>query len=56
MLKKGEEVKWDNEPSKAFDEIKEATKNAPILRTCYYTKPTHIFSFYSFHTIVAVLL
>ena len=56
MLKKGEEVKWDDESSKAFDEIKEALKNAPILRTLDYTKSMHIFSFASFHTIVVVLL
>ena len=56
MLKKGEEVKWDSEPSKAFKEIKEAIKNAPILRTPNYTKPMHIFSFASFHTVAAILL
>ena len=56
MLKKGEEVKWDSEPSRAFDEIKEAIKNAPILITLDYTNPMHIFSFASFHTIAIVLL
>ena len=56
MLKKGEEVKWDDDPSKAFQEIKEAIKNASILRTPDYTKPMHIFSFASFHTVAAVLL
>ena len=56
MLKKGEEVKWDEEPSKAFQEIKEAIKNAPILRAPDYAKPMHIFSFASFHTVATVLL
>ena len=56
MLKKGEEVKWDEEPSKAFDEIKEAIKNAPILRAPNYAKPMHIFSVASFHTIGAIHL
>ena len=56
MLKKGQEVKCDDEPSKYFDEIKEAIKNAPILRKPNYTKPMHIFSFASFHTIAMVLL
>ena len=56
MLKKGEEVKWDSDPSRAFDEIKEAIRDAPILRTLDYTKPMHIFSFASFHTVAAMLL
>ena len=56
MLKKGEEVKWDSEPSKTFQETKEIIRNVPILGTPDYTKPMHIFSFSSFHTVVAVLL
>ena len=56
MLRKGEEAKWDGEPSKAFDEIKEAIKNALVLRTPDYTKPIHTFSFSSFHTDTIVLL
>ena len=56
MLKKGKEIKWDDEPSKAFQEIKKAIKNAPVLRAPDYTKPMHIFSFASFHTVAAVLL
>ena len=56
MLKKGEEVKWDEDPSKAFNEIKEAIKNAPILRALDYTKPMQIFSIASFYAFVAVLL
>ena len=56
MLKKGEEVKLDSEPSRAFDEIKEAIKNALILGTSDCTKPMHILSFASFHTVVGVLL
>ena len=56
MLKKGKEIKWDDEPSKAFQEIKKAIKNAPVLRTPDYAKPIQIFSFASFHTVAAVLL
>ena len=56
MLKKGEEVKWDDNPSKAFQEIKKAIKNAPILRAPDYAKLMHIFSFASFHTVAVVLL
>ena len=43
MLKKGEEVKWDSEHSKAFEEIKEVVKNACVLRTLDYKKPINIF-------------
>ena len=56
MMKKGAKVNWEGEPSIAFKEIKEAIKNAPVLRTPDYTKPMHIFSFASFHTIATVLL
>ena len=56
MLKKGEKNKWDGEPSLAFQEIKDAIKNAPVLRTPNYSKPMHILYFASFHTVVVVLL
>ena len=56
MLKKGLEIKWDGDPSVAFHKIKQAIKDASILRVPYYGKPMHIFLFASFHTIVVVLL
>ena len=56
MLKKGSEIKWDGEPSIAFQKIKQAIKDSPVLRAPNYDKPMHIFSFSSFHTIVVVLL
>ena len=56
MLRKGSEVKWEGEPSIAFQKIKQAIKDAPVLRALDYDKPMHIFSFASFHTVVAVLL
>ena len=56
MLKKGAIIDWKGEPSQAFQDIKIAIKNAPVLRTPDYTKPMHIFSFASFHTVAAVLL
>ena len=56
MLKKGSEIKWDAEPSFAFQNIKQAIKVAPVLRAPNYKKPMHIFSFASFHTIAIVLL
>ena len=36
MLKKGSEIKWDGEPSVAFHKIKQAIKDAPILREPNY--------------------
>ena len=56
MLKKGSKIKWDGDPSVAFHKIKQAIKDAPILRVPNYGKPMHIFSFASFHAIVVVLL
>ena len=56
MLKKGSEIKWDGEPSIAFQKIKQAIKDAPILWAPNYDKPMHIFSFYSFHTVTIGLL
>ena len=56
MLKKGSKIRWDEEPSSTFQKIKQAIKDAPILRAPNYDKPMHIFSFASFQTIVVVLL
>ena len=56
MLKNEATIDWNGKPSQAFYDIKTTIKNAPVLRTPDYTKPMHIFSFASFHTIVAVLL
>ena len=55
MVKKGSEIKWDEEPRITFQKIKQAIKDAPILRAPNYDKPMHIFSFASFYTIFAVL-
>lgn len=56
MLKKREAIRWEGELDVDFQEIKNSIKNAPVLRTPNYENPMHIFSFASFHTIVAVLL
>ena len=56
ILKKGLESKWDGEPSATFQKIKQAIKDAPILRAPDYNRPMHIFSFASFHTIATILL
>ena len=56
MMKKGVEIKWDEEPCNSFVKIKQAIKDAPVLMTPDYSKPMHLFSFASFHTVAAVLL
>ena len=56
MLKKGEQIKSDGDHSIAFQGIKDAIKNALVLRTPDYSKPMHICSFASFHTFAAILL
>ncbi|XP_057852816.1 uncharacterized protein LOC131063058 [Cryptomeria japonica] len=56
MLKKCAKIEWNEEPIKAFQEIKKAIKIAPVLKTPDYGKPMQIFSFASFHTVVVVLL
>lgn len=56
MLKKGSIINWEGEPNEAFKNIKQAIKDAPMLKAPDYSIPMHIFSFASFHTIVALLL
>ncbi len=56
MLKKGATINWDGEPSQEFQDIKTTIKNALVPRTPKHTKPMHIFSFASFHTVAIVLL
>jgi len=56
MLKKGSEVKWIDAARKYFESIKKAVMEAPTLRSPYYNKEFHIFSFTFDDTLVAVLL
>lgn len=56
MLRKGETISWEGEPTIAFQEIKNAINNVLVLRTPNYKKTMHIFSFTSFQTIAIVLL
>jgi hypothetical protein len=56
MLRKGNEVKWTDEPRASFDQIKRALTEAPVLISPNYSKEFLIFSFASFDTVVAVLL
>ena len=56
MLKKDSEVKWSKQAKQAFENIKQALVEAPVLMAPDYTKDFAIFSFASQDTIAAVLL
>ena len=56
MLKKDNDVKWTAESREAFNRIKSAFAEAPVLASLEYSKPFMIFSFASPHTVAAVLL
>lgn len=56
MLKKNAKIEWSEEAKKAFYDIKQAIKSAPILILPDFNKPIQKISFASYHTIVAVLL
>jgi hypothetical protein len=56
MLRKENEVKWIVEPRESFDQIKKALIEAPVLISPNYSKSFLIFYFFSFDTVVVVLL
>jgi hypothetical protein len=56
MIKKGNEIKWNPEAKKSFEDIKVALTKAPILARLDFTKYFLLFSFASEHTIAGVLL
>lgn len=56
MLKKGAKIYWIDEALEAFVAIKRAIKHAFVLKAPDFSKPFHVFSFPSFHTIVMVML
>ena len=56
MLKKDSKVKWTLEAKQAFEGIKTALTQAPVLTSPQFDKDFIIFSFASEHTIVVVLL
>jgi hypothetical protein len=56
MLRKGNEIKWNPEAKKYFEDIKVALTKAPVLASPDFTKDFILFSFASEHTIVGVLL
>ena len=56
MLKKDQEVRWTTEAKNAFEKIKMALTEAPVLVSPNFTKEFLTFSFASEDTIAAVLL
>jgi hypothetical protein len=56
MLRKDNEIKWNQEARKSFLNIKKALTEAPILISLDCTKDFHIFSFASEHMVAGVLL
>jgi hypothetical protein len=56
MLINGNEVKWTAKPREAFDQIKKALTETPVLISLDYSKNFLIFSFTSIDTVVVVLL
>ena len=56
MLKKNAKVRWSLEAKQAFESIKSALAQAPVLTSPQFDKDFIIFSFASEHTIAAVLL
>jgi hypothetical protein len=56
MLRKGNEIKWNLEAKKSFEDIKVVLTKAPVLASLDFTKYFLPFSFASEHTIVGVLL
>jgi hypothetical protein len=56
MIRKGNEIKWNPEARKSFEDIKVALTKAPVLANLDFTKYFLFFSFSSEHTIAGVLL
>ena len=56
MLKKDAKIRWSLETKQAFESIKAALTQTPVLTSPHFDKDFIIFSFASEHTIVVVLL
>lgn len=55
MLKKGSKIVWNAETKRAFQEIKEAITNTPVLISPNYSKTFFLYSFALDHSIAGVL-
>ena len=56
MLKKENDIRWNPEAKKSFEDIKRAISEAPGLASPDFSKDFLIFSFASKHTMARVLL
>lgn len=56
LLKKDAKFSWDGEVAQAFNRIKRAIQEAPVLKSPNYSKPFSLFSFASYHTVATILL
>jgi hypothetical protein len=56
MLRKENEIKWDDDARKYFITIKSAPTEAPVLASPYFSKDFLTFSYASKDTIATVLL
>ena len=56
ILRKEHEIKWTVGAKKAFKNIKQAISDAPVLIILDFEKYFLVFSYYSEHTVAAVLL
>jgi len=56
MLRKGNEIKWNPEAKKSFEDINVALTKAHVLSSLDFMKDFILFLFASEHTIVSVLL
>ena len=56
MIKKDNEIKWNQDTRNSFSNIRKALKESPVLISHDCTKYFHIFSFESKHTVAGVLL
>lgn len=55
MLKKDAKIEWTPKAKAAFEDIKRAIVDAPILISLDYTREFYIYSFASEHTCAAIL-
>ncbi|HEX4851448.1 MAG TPA: ribonuclease H family protein, partial [Puia sp.] len=55
MLKKDAQMEWMPVAKAAFEDIKEAISDAPVLASPDYTCPFYIYSFASSHSVAAAL-
>src|SRR5271156_1302278 len=56
LLKRDAKFAWNDDAQQAFERIKKAVQETPVLKSPNYTMPFSLFSFASFHTIAAILL